>query len=191
MVTSIPEPRPTGHVCPAAHGKWLGIPLRRLFQNPDKILRGLISVGQTVVDLGCGPGFFTIPMARLVGDEGRVIAVDLQEGMLDQLHVRAEGAGLASRIRPHKCEADRIGVEDQVDFVLAFYMLHEVPDYRDYLLQIGSMLKPGGRFLLVEPKFHVSASSYSQSIEAAVSAGMKPVSEPKIIMSRSTLMVRE
>jgi ubiquinone/menaquinone biosynthesis C-methylase UbiE len=190
MATSDSEPRPTGRVCPAAHGRWLGTPLRRLFQNPDKILRGLISEGQTVVDLGCGPGFFTIPMARLVGNDGCVIAVDLQEAMLEQLRVRAERAGVASRIRLHECESDRIGVAEQVDFVLAFYVLHETPEYQDYLRQVRDMLKPGGGCLLVEPKFHVSASRYRQTLEAAVSAGMKPVSEPKILLSRVTLLRR-
>lgn len=191
MAASDPQQRPAGHVCPAAHGRWLATPIRRLFQKPEKILGGLISQGQIVVDLGCGPGFFTIPMARLVGENGRVIAVDLQEAMLELLQASAENAGVASSIRPHNCDAGRIGVEEQVDFVMAFYVLHEVPEYQDYLRQIHDMLKPGGRFLLVEPKFHVSASNYQQTVTAAVSTGMRPIAEPHITLSRSTLMLRE
>jgi ubiquinone/menaquinone biosynthesis C-methylase UbiE len=191
MTASDQQPRSTPHVCPAAHGKWLATPLRRLVQKPEKILAGLIREGQKAVDLGAGPGFFTIPMAKLVGDTGCVIAVDIQDGMLDQLKSNARSAGVESRIRLHKCEPDKIGVEEPVDFVLAFYMLHEVPDYQDYLLQIHDMLKPGGRLLIVEPKFHVSAPDYRKTLGAAIATGMKLVGEPRIALSRSSLLVRE
>jgi len=85
------------------------------------------------VDLGCGPGFFTLPLAEMVGESGRVIAVDIQEEMLAKLRVRAEKANLASRIEPHLAGPDSIGVGGpdsavSADFALAFYMLHEVPD---------------------------------------------------------------
>ena len=54
-------------------------PIRRIIHSPDKILGGYIEPGQTVLDLGCGSGTFTIAMARMVGEAGRVIAVDLQD----------------------------------------------------------------------------------------------------------------
>ena len=93
----------THRVCPASHAGWLSTPLRRLVQNPERILRGLVSEGDTVIDLGCGPGFFTLPLARMAGETGSVIAVDLQPEMLEQLRQRAERAGLAARIRLHAC----------------------------------------------------------------------------------------
>ena len=83
------------HVCPW----WLCFtfdnPLRRLIHNPDRLLRSWIAPGQTAIDIGCGMGYFTLPMARLVGNSGRVIAVDLQAQMLDRLQRRAE-RGFAS-----------------------------------------------------------------------------------------------
>ena len=184
-----PAPR-AKHICQAEHAGWLATPLRRLMHNPEKILRGLIEKGQTVVDLGCGPGYFTLPMARLVGEKGLVIAVDLQQEMLDRLRQRAEHAGLMPRIRLHKCEADRIGVRDLVDFALAFYMVHEVVDAEEYLRQVHDLLKAHGRLLLVEPKVHVSASAFGKTVEVARRVGLTVIAEPRIALSRAVLMER-
>jgi ubiquinone/menaquinone biosynthesis C-methylase UbiE len=180
----------TDRVCPAAHAGWLSTPLRRLGQDPRRILRGLVTESDTAVDLGCGPGFFTLPMASMTGPGGTVIAVDLQQEMLDRLRLRAERAGLASRIRLHRCRQDELDLDCQADFALAFYMLHEVPDAAPFLEQVCRALKNKGRFLLVEPKGHVSASDFSRSIELAGKAGMNAVSEPRLAFSRAVLLER-
>jgi ubiquinone/menaquinone biosynthesis C-methylase UbiE len=180
-----------GEICRAEHAGWLIIPGRRLIHNPEKILRGLIKQGQTVVDLGCGPGFFTLPMAKLVGESGCVIAVDLQQEMLEKLRQRVEKEGLLSRIHMHKSETDKIRLTEQADFVLAFYMVHEVPDVASFISEVYSFMKPGAQFLLVEPKFHVSTSDFNKTIDIACSIGMKPVSKPRVMFSRSMLFKRE
>ena len=59
----------------------------------------------TVLDVGCGPGFFTVAMAQMVGKAGRVIAGDLQEGTLQKLRDKVEGTELSRRIALHRCEA--------------------------------------------------------------------------------------
>ena len=82
----------------------------------------------TVIDVGCGMGWFSIPMAQMVGERGKVIAVDLQPQMLGRLRRRAEKAGVAARIELHHCQQDRLGLDTQADFALMFAMLHEVPD---------------------------------------------------------------
>ena len=69
-------------------------PLRRRLQNPDNILRGLVHEGETVIDIGCGMGYLSLPLARMVGVKGRVICVDLQKEMLETVRKRAERAGL-------------------------------------------------------------------------------------------------
>jgi ubiquinone/menaquinone biosynthesis C-methylase UbiE len=71
-----------GHVCPHRAAFILDNWIRRLFQNPVKIVGEYVKEGDTVIDFGCGPGFFSIPLARLVGEKGKVFAVDLQEEML-------------------------------------------------------------------------------------------------------------
>ena len=112
--------------------------VRRLLHNPKKMLGAYVRAGMTVMDVGCGMGFFSIGLARIVGETGRVISVDLQQEMLDVLQERAEKAGVADRIRTHPCEAGSIGIEDTVDFALAFWMVHEVPDNRAFLQQFPS-----------------------------------------------------
>ncbi|NTW57569.1 MAG: class I SAM-dependent methyltransferase [Nitrospirae bacterium] len=75
-----------------------------------------------MADLGCGMGYFSIALAALVGDAGTVIAVDVQQEMLDRTRKRAEKAGVARCIRPVLAAHDDLGFSDPVDFVLAFWM---------------------------------------------------------------------
>jgi ubiquinone/menaquinone biosynthesis C-methylase UbiE len=175
------------HVCPWWLAQALDNPIRRLIHSPDKMLGGYIGPGQTVLDLGCGSGTFTIAMARMVGEAGRIIAVDLQDEMLQLVRQKAVKQGLDSRITTHKSEQDRIGISDKVDFALAFYMIHEVPDVDAFLMEVASLLKPSGKLLIAEPLIHVSESSFKKTIDAARLAGLRPVSEPKIRFSRSML----
>ena len=145
------EPDRTGHVCPAEHSGWLTMWGRKLFNNPRRVLGGLVGSGDTAVDLGCGPGFFTLPLAEMVGESGRVIAVDIQEEMLARLRARAEKADLLRRIQPHLAGTESIGIAGPADFALAFWMVHEVPDRDWFLREVFGILRPDGRFLLVEP----------------------------------------
>ena len=70
------------HVCPWWGGDFLDNRLRRLIHDPEMIVGPYVKPGMTVMDVGCGMRLFSIPMARMVGDEGRVIAVDLRQKML-------------------------------------------------------------------------------------------------------------
>jgi ubiquinone/menaquinone biosynthesis C-methylase UbiE len=162
-------------------------PIRRLIHNPKKILGGYIEPGQTVLDLGCGPGTFSLAMAKMVGESGKVIAVDVQEEMLQLVREKAAQQGLESRIVTHKSDLDRIGISEMVDFALAFYMVHEVTNAEAFLKEIVSVLKPKGKLLIVEPKMHVSATAFEKTIHVARHAGLSPISEPKIRFSRSKL----
>ena len=118
-------------------------PLRKFYQDPEKILAPHLKSGEIVLDLGCGMGYFSIPMARLVGETGKVIAVDLQAQMLAGLRRRAEMTGLSERVTTHQCDQDRIGITEIVDFALAFWMVHEVHDCRSFLEQIRDQLNAG------------------------------------------------
>jgi ubiquinone/menaquinone biosynthesis C-methylase UbiE len=165
-------------------------PIRRIIHNPQKILGEYIEPGQTVLDLGCGPGTFSLAMAKMVGESGKVIAVDVQEEMLQIVREKAAQQGLESRIVTHKSGPDRIGLSQKVDFALAFYMVHEVSNAEAFLKEIASALKPRGKLLIVEPKMHVSAAAFEKTIEVARQAGLSSISEPKIRFSRSKLLSR-
>jgi ubiquinone/menaquinone biosynthesis C-methylase UbiE len=175
------------HVCPWWLARTLDNPIRRVIHNPNKILGSYIDQGQTVLDLGCGSGTFTMAMARMVGEAGRVIAIDVHDEMLQIVRQKAIKEGLEPRIITHKSKPNGIGISDKVDFALAFYMIHEVPDTEAFLKEIASLLKPTGKLLIVEPLIHVSSSSFSKTLDAALQAGLKQVSEPQIRFSRSAL----
>lgn len=180
--------RDGSRVCPVELAGSLDNRFRAFFQNPRRILLPYIREGMTVLDAGCGPGFFSVEMARLVGPSGVVYACDLQEGMLARLRGKVEGTALASRIVLHKCSPSRIGLSAPVDFALAFYMLHELPDQGVFFSEVLSLLRPGGRLLVVEPPLHVSKASFSSSIGLALDAGFSSLSCPGVAFSRTALL---
>jgi ubiquinone/menaquinone biosynthesis C-methylase UbiE len=175
-------------ICPVEKAGVLDFNFRKLLQNPRRILQPYVQEGMTALDLGCGPGFFTVEMARLVGQTGRVIAADLQEGMLAKLQAKIHGADWADRVTLHKCLADRVGLAQKSDFILVFYMLHEVPDQEKFLNEIKSLLKPQGRVLLVEPAFHVSREEFQESIGTMKRVGFAVLAEPRIRFSRAVVL---
>jgi ubiquinone/menaquinone biosynthesis C-methylase UbiE len=178
------------HVCPWWGGYFIDNPLRRLLHPPEKILSPYIQSGMTVMDVGCGMGFFSIAMAKMVGDEGRVICVDLQQKMLDVLLKRARKAGVADRIETHRCEADNLGVDAQVEFVLAFAMVHEVPDTGRFLEQVHGCLKPGGKLFVAEPRLHVPATQFETMVQAADRLGFRLSEQPYVRWSRAAMFVK-
>ena len=127
-------------------------------------------------------------MAELVGEKGRVVSIDIQEEMLQMLKQKSEQMGLESLIQIHKSQPDKIGISGKVDFALAFYMIHEVPNQDEFLHEVVSLLKPKGKLLIVEPKFHVSASEFEKTLEAARSAGLIDIAKPDVWFSRSVLL---
>jgi len=161
---------------------------RRLVQNPEQILKPYIKPGWTVLDVGPGMGYFTISLAKLVGDTGKVIAADLQQQMLNSIHRRALRAKVQDRIVLHRSAPDSLGIKEPIDFCLCFWMLHEVPDRARFLGEIFTLLKPGGMLLLVEPRIHVSLSSYNVSVEISKKVGFSKINEPMIFISYSALL---
>ena len=175
-------------VCPAELSGSLDNSFRRFFQNPVKILSPYIEKGMTVVDLGCGPGFFSVEISKLVTSSGKVIAVDLQEKMLEKVRRKIEGTDSERIIELHKCEADKVGVTEKVDFVLAFWMIHEVPDKQKLFIELKSILKPTGKIFIIEPKFHVSKSEFEDMIYILKNTGFEITGRPKISISRAVLL---
>ena len=175
------------HICPWWLAYTFDNPLRRILHPPEKILAGLVSRGQTVLDIGCGMGHFTLGMAQMVGEQGRVIAVDLQAKMLDRVHRRAEKQRLRQRIILHEGEVAGLEMRGEVDCALAFWMVHEVPDQASFFKAVRGLLKPTGRFLVAEPKIHTSKADLNKSVKVASEAGLHIVSEPLISFSRCAL----
>jgi ubiquinone/menaquinone biosynthesis C-methylase UbiE len=151
------------HVCPWWLAYTFDNPLRRFFHDPEKIFFPHLKEGMTAVDFGCGMGYFSIAMAKIVGEAGRIIAVDLQQQMLDVMQRRAQKAGVAERITPVLCNSRETGVTIPADFSLAFWMVHETPDAAIFLKQVHAILKNSGRLLLAEPKMHDPCRNLTRS----------------------------
>ncbi|UCF92760.1 MAG: class I SAM-dependent methyltransferase [Desulfobacterales bacterium] len=176
------------HVCPW----WLAYAfdnrLRRLWHHPAKILGPYVQEGMTVVDLGCGMGYFSLGLAHLVGAQGSVISVDIQENMLKVLERRAIKARIAHRIHLHRCEPGSLALDQKVDFALSFWMVHEAPDKKDFLRQIAAIVKPGGKYLLVEPKVHVTRARFEGTLADGLQIGFNLLARPPIALSRAALL---
>ena len=177
------------HVCPHQIAFFLDNWFRRLIQNPKKILAAYINKGDTVIDMGCGPGFFTIDMAKMVGSSGKVIAIDLQEKMLRHVRKKASRHGVSDQIEYHQCLSDRIGYNGRADFILAFYMIHETPNPKRFLEELKSLLKDKGKILVVEPKMHVSQKLFEEMLRDAEKVGLKAIKIPKSLGNRSVIFI--
>ncbi|MFH1292972.1 MAG: class I SAM-dependent methyltransferase [Pseudomonadota bacterium] len=180
-------------VCPFWVGYLLLNPLRKLLENPDKILGQFVREGMIVLEPGCGMGYFTLPLARMVGPRGRVIAVEVQAKMLSALERRARKANLLDRIELRQIGAEGLGVEalvGQVDFAVAIHMVHEVPEQAFFFEEAWKALKPGGKLLVIEPKGHVSERQFEQTLTTAENAGFRQEPLPGKVGGRSGLLFK-
>ena len=181
-------------VCPP----WLGYllllnPFRKWLENPDQILGSFIQEGMTVLEPGCGMGYFTLPLARMVGGQGRVIALDIQQEMLSVLSRRARKAGLLDRIELRRIQPNSLGIEDlseKVHFVAALHMVHEVPNQAFFMTDVWKALKPGGKLFIIEPKGHVSQNEFEHMITTAKKLGFLIDPRSQKIGSRATLLTK-
>ena len=176
-------------VCPWRAGPILTASIRKLFHDPRQILSSCLSEGMTAMDIGCGMGYFTLPMARIVGGGGHVVAVDLQPEMLEGLKRNAAGAG-AANITPHQCAMDSLNIgqwNNKVDFALVFWMLHEVPDAKRLINEVAGAMTAQGKLLFVEPVMHVSGAAFRASKKMITESGFTVIDMPKIPLSRAAL----
>lgn len=147
-----------------------------------------------VLEPGCAMGYFTLPLARMVGPEGRVIAVDIQPKMLVSLDRRARKAGLVDRIEIREAGPGGLGIDDlagSADFCTVIHMAHEVPDLERFFNEVSVTLKPGGRALLMEPRWHVTEDEFELSLSAATAAGLRIIESPHIRGDRKALFERD
>ena len=178
-------------VCPVEAAGGLDNAIRRWLQQPRKILSPYVREGTTALDFGCGPGFFTLALAQLVGPSGRVIACDLQQGMLEKLGSKLEGTEFESRIRLHQCGPDALGLTEKVDFILAFYVMHEVPDQARLLAEFAAAAAPGAQVLVVEPPFHVSTRAFRETLRQAQASGFGLQPGPRVFLSRTAVLRKD
>lgn len=190
LSTDDDEPARSRHVCPVWIGYLLASPLRRLVENPRKILGPYVTPGATVIDVGCAMGFHSLDLARLVGSGGRVISLDIQQKMLDGLVKRARRKGLDRIIEPRLCSQNGLELDDlagRAELVCAFNVVHETESPTRFLRECSHALKPGGRLLIVEPGGHVTADAFAQTISTTEELGLDREPAPTVRKSLTAL----
>ena len=175
-------------VCPWWLMYFVDYRLRGFFQPTGPVIQHLVAPGYSCLDVGCGMGYFTIPMAHLVGPAGRVTAVDLQPQMLEGAARRAKREGVADRIALHLPDDPGWKVPEHYEFILAFWMLHEVREPRSLLECLRGVLKADGVFLVVEPRVHVGRKQWEASLSLAESVGFRLRNRPAVTLSRAALL---
>lgn len=179
------------HRCPWWIQWVLASPIRALIDGVRGVAATQVQPGMTVLDVGCGFGFLSLPMARRVGPDGRVLAVDVEPRVVDELRRRASRAGLADRINARACDVRDLDLGDRsgaIDLVTVVHCLHEFDDPDGFLVRAASVLRPGGRLLLIEPPGHVTADKFAAQIERALRAGLKRIGHPAVDGRRLTAL---
>ena len=179
------------HLCPWWVGYLLANPLRKLVQDPDEILAPYVSTGMTTLDFGCAMGFFSLPLARLVGPQGRVLCVDCQPFMLDRLLRRARRARLEGALETRLAENGDFGLTADAecfDFALAFAVVHEVADPAGLFRALHASLRPRALLLVGEPAGHVSQDAFATELARAQEAGLLLVDRPHFRRSHTALL---
>jgi len=181
-------------VCPFWVGYLLSSPVRKLWHNPEKILEPYIKQGMRVVDIGCAMGFFSLPLAKLVGLNGKVVCVDIQKKMIRSLEKRAKKADLLERIETRVCSESSFCLDNlggEIDFALAFAVVHEILEPLVLFSQVYKALKSEGKLLMAEPKGRVSEKDFTISVQIAKGHSFEIVDRPHIWGTRVALLQKQ
>ena len=179
------------HVCPWWMGFVIASPLRKLGENPERILAPLVEPGMTAVDIGSAMGFFSLPLARMVGESGRVVCVDIQERMLRSLVKRARKKGLEKIIETRVATTESLELDDlegAADLALAIHVVHETAYPRSFLAQCHDVLRPGGTLLILEPKGHVSEDDFEATRQLALDVDFSEVEHDQLKKSLMSVL---
>lgn len=171
-------------ICPVSAVGQLDNALRGWLHPPQKLFGEVVKPGMRCLDFGCGGGFVSMGLARLVGPQGEVIAADCQPGMLDLVRARAAREG-HTNVSTLLLPQDTLELPADLDVVVMFYVAHEVPNARNTLHAIHSALSPRGRLFLAEPPIHVRCRDFEAAIQLARDVGFSLVSRPRIFFAHA------
>jgi ubiquinone/menaquinone biosynthesis C-methylase UbiE len=132
-----------------------------------------LAPGMTVLDAGCGPGRLTAPLARGVGNSGRVVALDIQAGMLARAKTKTEAVGLANIDFINAGLGDGKLPGNRFDRAVLVTVLGEIPDRRAAFAELFNALAPGGILAVVEVIFDPHFQTRSTVTDLAVAAGFR------------------
>jgi SAM-dependent methyltransferase len=158
--------------CPASLDWLVDNPIRSRYMRPI-LDRAGIQPGERVLELGPGPGAFTVEAARRVGLQGRLIAVDIQPKMIAQVEKRVREAGLTN-VETHVADAYHLPLDDtSVDRAFLVTVLPEVPDQSRVLAELRRVLKPEGLLSITEEFFDPDYPFAFETVRRVEAAGFK------------------
>jgi ubiquinone/menaquinone biosynthesis C-methylase UbiE len=174
-------------------------PERLAWQRPDDVIRTLgLREGAVACDLGVGPGFFALRLARAVGPRGRVHAIDVEPRMLEILRGRAKEAGVANVNPVLAREGEAALPPEPCDVILVVNTFHHFPDGAASLRALATALAPGGVIANVDfhdgelpvgppPEHRVSRAAF---LQAAAAAGLAVVREETFLPYQYFVLLR-
>ena len=142
-------------------------PFLPIFRNPYKLLKAAgLKSGQKVVEVGCGPGFFTIPAAKIVANEGLIYAVDIHPLAIERVKQKIEREGIEN-VKPVLANASNTGLPDQsVDLAFPFGLRYIAGGLEGVISEMHRILKPGAGL-----SFEKTRGSQERLIEEVESGG--------------------
>ena len=179
------------HICPWWLAYTFDNPLRALIHDPKRIFGPYLRPGMTVADIGCGMGYFSIGLAKILEGSSRIIAVDMQQEMLEVARKRAVKKGVSEAITFLHSRDGKLDLERTVDLAITFWMLHETLELSAFIAQIHMNLSKQGLLFIAEPKFHVSKKQFDREIKLCLESGFTIRERPDIAFSHSMLLERE
>lgn len=128
---------------------------RQAALQPEKLLRRLgLRAGDTIADVGSGPGFFTLPAAQIVGAEGHVYAADIQGEMLTAVRSRVSQEGLTN-VKLVKTSESSVPIPaESCDMVLLAFTLNEIEQHASFLHRLARLVKPSGKLVILDWEKH-------------------------------------
>jgi len=158
--------------CPASLSWLVNNPLRRRYMG--RVLDRIgIRPGERVLELGPGPGAFTVDAARRAGADGRLFAVDIQSQMIDQVEKRVREEGLTN-VETHVASAHHLPMAGQsVDRAFLITVLPEIPDPGRALAELHRVLRPGGVLSITEEFYDPDYRFLPETIRQVEAAGFR------------------
>jgi len=181
------------HICPVWVGYFMLSPLRSILQNPEKLLNSYINKGMNILEIGPAMGFFSIPMAKMTGPNGKVICVDIQKNMLKKLDIRAQSKQVNSIIETRLANNHSFHINDlekKIDFTLLAYVVHEVPDQKVLFNEVANTMKKHAKVLFIEPRMHVKEKDWLESLRIARENGFELSKSLPISRSRAFELIK-